>query len=89
MTSRRFSPARSPATVSVFAMAAFAVAAIVARGEALSADNRPLQEPGLSKSAWQSIHDFFTWKHGQGGVYPIMDIDVWPQKQRRRGTICA
>ena len=25
---------------------------------------------------WQSVHELFTWNHGQAGVYPIVEIDV-------------
>jgi hypothetical protein len=76
MTSSRFSPARTRTTASLFAVAALAIAATVARADEPSGDGPPLQEPGVSESVWQSVHGFFTWKHGQGGVYPIMEIDV-------------
>jgi hypothetical protein len=25
---------------------------------------------------WQSVHELFTWNHGNGGVYPIVEVDV-------------
>jgi hypothetical protein len=27
-------------------------------------------------SVWRNVHDFFTWKHGEAGVYPTFAIDV-------------
>lgn len=27
-------------------------------------------------SLWQSVHELFTWNHGQAGVYPIAEVDV-------------
>lgn len=36
----------------------------------------PAQTPAVGDGVWDSVHRFFTWKHGQAGVYPIAEVDV-------------
>src|SRR5688572_3615207 len=36
----------------------------------------PAQTPVVGEGVGDSVRRFFTWKHGQAGVYPIAEVDV-------------